>query len=374
MILYHWTVFIEVMELRTLVGFEAIAVAEKIDVPLFDRVQNMDLPVEQVKSLIQRQRDAGSFVLQDWPESDKEAEQVVLRRFHVAISAHRMTEATVADICALNVVGRGIHPYAAELAAKRLVEQRELEVASSREGITEYRIPRNAYFKESFLDSLRVQVCDECGHLDFDRPFHKTCLMALIDYLVNEEFMLSEVIELGEPSDTSAAKLPNLLPAAGARWLSQTVSATKGRLKSVVKPMLIHPRSDHAADHSIIATQDTQFVGDSSSSQGQANMDIQELQQRTKISKSELIAYLRNVEVVDEGGELTALRSERDRLMQQLHAKEQEIQQVERQRSLIQGQCDDMQRDMDTLIQALRVAKRRGYSEVEVIDAEVEGL
>ncbi len=378
--------------MRTLIGHEAIDVAHEHDILVFDRFQNTEITTREAELLIQKQRDPDSFALEDWPESDKEAEHVVLQRFHVATSAYGMPEATIADIRRLDMVGRSIHPHAARLAANRLVEQNELEAFEDHEDERVYRIPRNTYFKESFLEGLRAQVCDECADLDLEQPFHKTCLMALADYLINEEFTLSDVTETGNQDAAPGRKRTNLFSGARARWLSQTVTATRGRLKSVVKPIMSHnwtagdeerdrpePQTSKAqgpvsfttrqsAEHDPLdggVESDLQHVS--------VSVNVDEFQSRDKISKAELIEYLKKVEIVDESGELASLRVEREKLQAQLEAKEQEIKQVERQRMLLQGQCEDMQRDLDTLLEAMQIAKRRGYvsAQPQVIDADV---
>jgi hypothetical protein len=360
--------------MRTLTAHEAIDVAERLNIVMFDRYLNSEVTVEQAKLLIQRQRDPVSFVLEDWPETDREAEQIVLRRFHAAMIAKKMMEFRISDTWHIDGEGRGIHRYAAEMAARRLVEQNELELVQRNQEETLYRIPRNVHFTEEFLDGLRVRVCDECAHLNPSKSFHKTCLLALLDHLINGEFTLDAITVVME-TPGPGTKLPNLLRyGVSARWLSQTVSATKWRLKSVVKPILFHESTDDSTvSAGVVSNDEWPFieVRPPEPELGVA-VDAGAILTRDKISKTELIRYLRSVEIVDEDGELAALKSERDDLRRQLEAKEREIHQIGRQRMLLQGQCEDMQRDMDTLLQAMQIAKRRGHVETHVIDAEIE--
>ena len=92
---------------------------------------------------------------------------------------------------------------------------------------------------------------------------------------------------------------------------------------------------------------------------------------KKKISKAELIAYLKNVQIVDEDGEIAQLKAECLQLRKQLDEKDYELLKLERQRAYLQKQCDEIQRDMDTLIEAMQIAKRRGHVSSQVIDADV---
>ena len=224
--------------MRTLTAHEAIDVAEKLDLPVFSRDFGREMTVKQAKQLIQlNHRDPDSFMLENWPESDKEAEEFVLRRFHKAMITEKRMVAALPDVCSPDSSEPAIHPVAAELAAERLVEQMALEVVQENNQDVLYRLPRNVRFTKPFLDELRSVVCHECAHLNPDKPFHKTCLIALIDYAINGDFRLSDVTFVQDPQDS--IKLPSFfVQRVNSRWLSQTVSATKGRLKSVV---VAHP-------------------------------------------------------------------------------------------------------------------------------------
>lgn len=368
--------------MKTLTAHEAIAAAEKFDVLVFSRDFGRQVSAAQAKQLIElNQRDPELFVLENWPDSDKEADDFLLRCFHNAmITEDRMT-ATARELCSSAVSGPAMHPSAAELAARRLVEQQLLEVVQEDGPEVRYRLPRNIRFKESFLDELRSRVCHECAHLNPDKAFHKTCLNALMDFLINADFRLSDVTVVGDPEE--GGKLPGFVQRVNTRWLSQTVSATRGKLRSVVGPILARESGvesertqDTAAEPFIrpSVVKNTRTPDGDVANLGFVDLgeiDLTAIQSKQKISKTELIAYLHSVQIVDEDGEIAELKAECARLRSQLEEKDYDLLQLEREKGYLKKQCDDIQRDMDTLLEAMQIAKRRGHAPAQVIDADI---
>lgn len=359
--------------MRTLVGQEAIDLADQFNLPLFDRYYKSDVTVQQAKLFIRQQREPSSFILENWPESDREAEQIVLRQFHAVLIAQQLTEATIPELW--ERIGESpLHPLAAELAADRLVEQEELERVEDAEDYSIYRIPRTTHFTDTFLDGLRSIVCEDCAHLSPTQPFHKTCLMSLVDYLINGDFSLNDVTEKRAAEDLGRG-FQLLKSPMGARWLSETVSATRLRLKTVVKPILkrehVVPAQRPSAD--LAPSEPVTYEPSSYPAGGETLVaHVAGTGLRTKISKAELIRYLNSVEILEEDGEVAELRQERDELVRRVESKQRELQQLERERAFLEGQCAELQRDMDTLLQALQIAKRRGHgSSSQVIDGEI---
>jgi hypothetical protein len=93
---------------------------------------------------------------------------------------------------------------------------------------------------------------------------------------------------------------------------------------------------------------------------------------RPKVTKSELIRYLQSVEILEEQGELARLHREREELRQQLAAKEQQIEKIDRQRAFVERQFQELQRDMDILLEAMQIAKRREQKPQYIVDGTFE--
>jgi hypothetical protein len=404
--------------MKTIKGYEAIEIAEKYDLEMYDLYYKNPLSVEEVKQFIRSRRDPQTFALQNWPDTDQEADQMVLNAYHVALKDHLLSAANLDELDALGS-GLPLNPGAAELAAERLAASGKLEILEeTRDGIR-YRIPRTLYFRGDFLDALASQVCDECARLDIDGPFHETCLLSLFEYLREHGFTPTDVTEVRHASHGNHKFSKILRP--GIELLSKTVSETRSKLQSVVKPIFNQDEGGEEAtptdstvayqsdigDETIVYRPEVESepkpiieepereeqheeehpVGDSRAQQleeplresvlSSSEREETEWQttrtDRARITKEELIEYLRQIEIIDDTGEIVRLQRERSEWLQRMAERERDIEQLERQRAYWETQYHEMNRDMDTMIEAMQIAKRRvGRADTTLIDADVQ--
>jgi Fe2+ or Zn2+ uptake regulation protein len=375
---------------RTLKGYEAIEIAEEYDLPLFDLDYRGEVTVEETKQFIASHRSPQSFALPNWPESDVEGEHLVMQAFHHLLLEKRHPEAKLEDVLA-TLEKTPIHPAAVELALERLVEQNRLNLLSvTKESIT-YQIPRTIYFKEEFLVQLDDLICEECAKLDLDGPFHQACLDTLTKFLGEGSFTLKDITEevVGRNSSRSARIIrPNL----DMQWLSKKASVAKSRWQSVIKPLFtrdddlddaddIHasPPTSKVPSPPTSAFESTPLAsstpaavaspGTRSPLSSASAVHADGGGERKAVTKEDLIAYLRSIEILDEHGELARLQKERMGLLNRVDLREQEIRQLEKQKAYLEQQCQEMQRDLDTLVNAMQIAKRRTVPGEHVVDA-----
>jgi hypothetical protein len=364
--------------LRTLKGYEAIQVAEQHNVTLYDLENRIEVSAEETREYIEHRRDPNVFVIDEWPDTDEEAEQIVLREFQSALLERRCAEARIFDISIHLSGGLPMHTDAAELAGQRLVEQNKLEIVQTHDDGNVYRIPQTMYFKRSFLGRLRNKVCPECAHLDPEGAFHEICLINLVEYIKEINLSSSELVEMRH-SRPPEPRLPKTIhPSLGFQWLSQRASATKQKWKSVLKPIFSQDNqkldSGEQQETIVMPTRHSVSVEPPiHRSEEDVRTELtSDLDRQTKITKDELIGYLRSVEIIEEHGELSELRREKDTLLEQLALKEHEIEKIEKHRAYAEKQYQETQRDMDVLIDALQIAKRRTPNPAEVIDVTYE--
>ncbi|MCY0888250.1 MAG: hypothetical protein OWQ59_07290 [Alicyclobacillaceae bacterium] len=368
---------------RTLKGYEAIEIAEEYDLPLFDLDYRGEVTVEETKQFIASHRSPQSFALPNWPESDVEGEHLVMQAFYHLLLEKRHAEAKLDDVLA-TLEKTPIHPAAVELALERLVEQNRLNLLSvTKESIT-YQIPRTIYFKEEFLVQLDDLICEDCAKLDLDGPFHQACLDTLTKFLGEGSFTLKDITEevVGRNSSRSARLTrPNL----DMQWLSKKASVAKSRWQSVIKPLFTRDDDLDDADDSqasspigkvpsppISASESTPLAssaGTRTPLPTASTVHVDGGGERKAVTKEDLIAYLRSIEILDEHGELARLQKERMGLLNRVDLREQEIRQLEKQKAYLEQQCQEMQRDLDTLVNAMQIAKRRTVSGEHVVDA-----
>ncbi|MCY0894825.1 MAG: hypothetical protein OWS03_00830 [Alicyclobacillaceae bacterium] len=368
---------------RTLKGYEAIEIAEEYDLPLFDLDYRGEVTVEETKQFIASHRSPQSFALPNWPESDVEGEHLVMQAFYHLLLEKRHAEAKLDDVLA-TLEKTPIHPAAVELALERLVEQNRLNLLSvTKESIT-YQIPRTIYFKEEFLVQLDDLICEDCAKLDLDGPFHQACLDTLTKFLGEGSFTLKDITEevVGRNSSRSARLTrPNL----DMQWLSKKASVAKSRWQSVIKPLFTRDDDLDDADDSqasspigkvpsppMSASESTPLAssaGTRTPLTTASPVHVDGGGERKAVTKEDLIAYLRSIEILDEHGELARLQKERMGLLNRVDLREQEIRQLEKQKAYLEQQCQEMQRDLDTLVNAMQIAKRRTVSGEHVVDA-----
>jgi Fe2+ or Zn2+ uptake regulation protein len=368
---------------RTLKGYEAIEIAEEYDLPLFDLDYRGEVTVEETKQFIASHRSPQSFALPNWPESDVEGEHLVMQAFYHLLLEKRHAEAKLDDVLA-TLEKTPIHPAAVELALERLVEQNRLNLLSvTKESIT-YQIPRTIYFKEEFLVQLDDLICEDCAKLDLDGPFHQACLDTLTKFLGEGSFTLKDITEevVGRNSSRSARLTrPNL----DMQWLSKKASVAKSRWQSVIKPLFTRDDDLDDADDSqasspigkvpsppMSASESTPLAssaGTRTPLTTASTVHVDGGGERKAVTKEDLIAYLRSIEILDEHGELARLQKERMGLLNRVDLREQEIRQLEKQKAYLEQQCQEMQRDLDTLVNAMQIAKRRTVSGEHVVDA-----
>ncbi|KPV44735.1 hypothetical protein [Alicyclobacillus ferrooxydans] len=383
--------------MRTVKGQEAIAIAETWGVPLYDAFYRHEVSVAQAKQFIDSRRDPQSFILENWPDSDDEAEQVLLHRFHTALAKGHLREARIMDVIAHPNGGVRIHPFAARLAADRLVDQGRIEITGEQDSEPYYHMVKNAHLSDHFFDGLDSLVCEDCAKLDFRRPFHQTCLTLILEHMREKTGNLDGIIEIEQDGEVDGGGLSRFIRV-NSQLLSRGLDEARSRFQSVVKARLsrdqktmpgqvdLDPtytvKSTRDMDRAEVAKNQAEQPGVSNTHQGMGLRQNYEdgvgvassLQDpsgsglKTKISKQDLINYLRDVEIVDETGEIRELRDDHKRLTDELVRRDETIHQLEKQRTNYEKQFDEMKRDMDTLLAAMQIAKKRRPMSDNIID------
>lgn len=369
--------------MKTLRGYEAIQVADSYDVLLYDRNYKTEVTLQQVREFVLGGRDPESFSIENWPSTDKEAEHIVYNEFTRMLTEQKSAESTISNILSRLSSQEAIHERAAELAAERLCDQGRLIEINDHSGEYTYRLPRTFHFTQAFLDGVRNHVCDACAQLNLSGPFHESCLMALIDVLTNDKIMQSDIVEERQIEENLGKSVKSHRPNLDIQWLSKKASEAKSRVQSVFRPFFAKDHDEPEEFAHSIAPEETTIAKTIPVEPSVPKVDLEAVEEmegneeslagsedgRVQITKEELIRYIRNVEIIDRNGELTQLQRERMSLQNQLSAKDREIQQMERQHQYLIQQCEEMQHDMDTLIEAMQIAKRRSQSFAPVIDA-----
>lgn len=367
--------------MQTIRGQEAIDIAETYNAPVYDAFYQTEVEVEEAKRFVQSGRSITAFVLENWPESDSEAEVVMLQRFHQALVKGNLNSARVMDVIASPTGQTRIHPAAATLAAERLVEQNRLEHAGASTSGSFYRMASNVYFKEEILGELRQMVCSDCAQLDLTQPFHETCLLIILDFLRNQPESLEALTEVR--LDVRNNAFFGRIPLGNApQFLSRGLDVAKSRWQSVLKTHKPEDEAHGSTPHQgrstkLAGTQASQADGDGTGgvddedtiilTSGSAS--VASPMGRSRISKADLIHYLESVEIVDDTTEISQLKEQLNRLSGQLRRRDGMIEQLEHQRAQLQKQCDEMQDEMTTLVEAMQIARRRSRSHSDdVID------
>jgi hypothetical protein len=369
--------------MKTLRGFDAIDVADRHNVPLYDNETKKEITAERAMVQIHQRRDPGSFVIQNWPDNEEEAEIIVFKEFQRALRENHWAEASLLAIHTATSGGLPIHLQAAELAAKRLVKEGKLELAEAAKDFCVYRIPRSVRFSDEFLKELREVVCEECAILDVEGSFHEACLMNLFDYLQERNFTVRDIIQVEQehrPENRVHISRPNL----GMQWLSRTASATKSRLKSVVQPILNPDDNTSPGKQSKVdGHKAAEFADNDQTIQFRPSVSMDSVRNdrnpspvtewaetsgKERISKQELITYLQSVEIVEDPNEVDTLRHENMELLRRVRDLKQDYEKAEKERAYYEKQCQGMQQDLDVLVQAMQIAKRRDPKPDNIVD------
>lgn len=381
----------EVRGLKTLKGYEAIEVAERYDILLYKFTTQSEVSAMEAREDIENRGNANAYIIEAWPDTEDEANQIALRAMKERLRESRTPSATIEQLSTVVNERRLMHPAAMELALNRLAERGSILMQQGeRHGEILYVLAPTLTFTDEFLAELREVVCDDCAHLDLGTPFHESCLFNLFDFLHNRKLKLEDLRE-AEIESFAAKTQPASSDGQGVglQWLSRTASVTKERWKTVVQPMIksrirgrnqdateepstVQPKTPANPSSSTQMSENQAETSDSgaSISFGELTSDAME---RPKITKDELIKYLRSVEILDDG-ELKILQMERDNLRRELEQKESQIQQLVQQKAQIESQFAGLQQDMDVLVRAMRIAKRHDGTEQQpfVIDATYE--
>lgn len=381
--------------MRTLEGMQALDAAKRYGLTLYDKYYENEVSVAEAQQFIESRRDPSSFILKDWPDTEEEAEDIVLMRIYRAMNDERKHSGLIEEIMD-GTEGPKMNLAAAELAALRLGTRKILEVQDREDGVF-YHVPRSTHLTREFLSKLSEFVCDECAHLRMDGAFHETCLHNLIDAIRRGQYAFEDIVEerVGEGEERGITRL--LKPGLGR--LSQRVNETKSRWQSLLMgskqasapakgatrsqptepdpdwPNLHEPPEDvvdsrvraeiSATDHVERATVVSDEVVQPprsdvvSATYGRSQIDAS----RVKITKRDLLTYLEGIEIVDESGDLaaslTAYEQECEVLEARLAAERRARSETERDRDYWKDQFEDLKTDMDKLVEALQIAQRR---------------
>ncbi|MCL6454891.1 MAG: hypothetical protein K6T78_14890 [Alicyclobacillus sp.] len=395
--------------MRTLKGYQALDVAAEYQLDLYDQSEGRHVTLEEARAKISQRVDPDRFVLRNWPDSDREAEEVVLQLFELALAERQLLDARVEDLASELTADNPLHLQAAVSAAERLADRGALEVVSGRREDPVYRLPATVYLTDAFLDQLRSVVCEDCADLDLAGPFHKSCLASLIQFLQDGNFRLRDVTEVRADDGASRFQLGGSRRVPG-QLLAKTVTEAKSRWQSVVKPMLQRTRdaqsrgaeasttrwredaSPHtapdaspggalgrSAERPRPATAETgtwypEDVAAAGNGAGASDSGTPNRADwttgRQRVTKEQLISYLAEIEIIDESGEISALRRERTALSQKIAERERDLLRLEREKAFLERQCEEMKRDLDTLVEAMQIAKRRSRTETTVVDVD----
>ncbi|SIS56678.1 hypothetical protein [Alicyclobacillus vulcanalis] len=394
--------------MKTLKGMDALEVAARYGITLYDTYYGNEVTVQEAREFIEAKRDPDSFILKDWPDTEEEAEDVLLMHIYQALRDKKQAHGRV-DLVIEDTEGPVINVAAAELAALRLGNRRLLEVDDRDDGVY-YHIPRTAHLTDEFLEKLGQFVCEECRHFDLAGPYHEACLYAMVNAIRRGEFALEDVVE-ERPAEGSP--LGRLFGSNFGTW-SRRVSETKSRLQQAWKRRrraVLSRIEDQREDESAVekakrAAEDwttatlhrtlaglkrTRMAAKAADEAGpgadapevhapHGAVEIvdavndtgredsgQERSGRQRITKRALIRYLEQVEIVDESGEeARELADLRQRCIELEALLDSANSRYDRARAEIdhwKRQYEALKRDMDTVLQALQIARRHAGDE-----------
>lgn len=394
--------------MKTLKGMDALEVAARYGITLYDTYYGNEVTVQEAREFIEAKRDPDSFILKDWPDTEEEAEDVLLMHIYQALRDKKQAHGRV-DLVIEDTEGPVINVAAAELAALRLGNRRMLEVDDRDDGVY-YHIPRTARLTDEFLQKLGQFVCEECRHFDLAGPYHEACLYALVNAIRRGEFALEDVVE-ERPADGSP--LGKLFGSNFGTW-SRRVSETKSRLQQAWKKRrravlsrIEDQRGDKAGDQAgdgkaqasaqdwatatlhrtLAGLQRTRLAAKAQEEGAPAahpagpqvaqtgadeivdavNDSVDRAAGRERITKRALIRYLEQVEIVDETGEeareLADLRQRCIELEALLDSANTRYDRVRAEKDHWKRQYEALKKDMDTVLQALQIARRHAGDE-----------
>ncbi|WP_062305744.1 hypothetical protein [Alicyclobacillus sendaiensis] len=390
--------------MKTLKGMDALEVAARYGITLYDTYYGNEVTVQEAREFIEAKRDPDSFILKDWPDTEEEAEDVLLMHIYQALRDKKQAHGRV-DLVIEQTEGPVINVAAAELAALRLGSRRMLEVDDRDDGVY-YHVPRTAHLTDEFLDKLGQFVCEECRHFDLAGPYHEACLYALVQAIRRGEFALEDVVE-ERPAD--ASPLGRLFGTNFGTW-SRRVSETKSRLQQAWKKRrravlsrMEDKRQEEAGDgqaqeraqdwatatihRTLAGLKRTRMAAKATAPATEAEVERPAAQapldggeivdalsepaqsgaRRERITKRALIRYLEQVEIVDESGEeARELADLRQRCIELEALLDSANTRYDRARAEIdhwKRQYEALKKDMDTVLQALQIARRHAGDE-----------
>lgn len=390
--------------MKTLKGMDALEVAARYGITLYDTYYGNEVTVQEAREFIEAKRDPDSFILKDWPDTEEEAEDVLLMHIYQALRDKKQAHGRV-DLVIEDTEGPVINVAAAELAALRLGSRRMLEVDDRDDGVY-YHIPRTARLTDEFLEKLGQFVCEECRHFDLAGPYHEACLYALVNAIRRGEFALEDVVE-ERPADPNP--LGRLFGSNFGTW-SRRVSETKSRLQQAWKKRrravlsrIEDKRGDEPSEEKVKAAEqdwttatlhrtlaglqrtrmaakaqdERVLAGDHDSTVAApegageivdaVNESAHDTARRERITKRALIRYLEQVEIVDESGEeareLADLRQRCIELEALLDSANTRYDRVRAEKDHWKRQYEALKKDMDTVLQALQIARRHAGDE-----------
>ncbi len=402
--------------MKTLYGYEAIEIAEPLEATLYDSDLRQELSVDEVLQLIETaSRPIRAFTLRFWPESEEEAEATIMRAFRKHLAEKHQAETTLPALFPAALRDGPIHPAAAVQATLRLVEQGKLLYVRTEGSQAVYRLPRDVGFSDTLQAALQEVACPDCARLDLGGPFHEACLTNLVSFLQSHEFTDNDLANADDLDYVTPSEAPWFRAAGQTRESVQKLAKTalstgrklQERLKAVATARaddgdglsgggLSHllrrgearnsrrPDEDYqeAPQHAAVEVDhyahDDAWQGtvgiDYGSADGRTPMmeGNSDLTMRPSITQADLITYLQSVDIVASQSE-AQLRHEYSQAVRRMAEKERELEDLRRQRSYVEQQFNELQRDMDTVLNALQIAKRRDTKpEQQVIDAHYE--
>lgn len=355
--------------MNTLYGIQAIETAEPHGARLYDRERHRAVSVADALQQIEAHRSVHSFILPFWPDGEDEADALVLRAFRKLLTDRHQSEASMDKLFPNSLEDGPIHPDAAEGAASRLVEAGKLGIARgdvSVPGAVIYRILREIRLADAFADELRAVACSDCAQLHLGGPFHEDCLMNVIDLLKRHDFTMLDISE--------AAPEASEAPIQWLKVASKTSENVQKLAKSALTTSLAASRKWQGVWKSVATRTSRETLPAMHGSDAGLHVQpsqpepLAESELRTAITQTELIHYLQSVDIVPTQAD-SALRLEHAQTLRHLFEKDREIDDLRKQRAYVEQQFAELQRDMDTVLQALQIAKRHDRSADPVIDA-----
>ncbi|AEJ44496.1 hypothetical protein [Alicyclobacillus acidocaldarius] len=389
--------------MKTLKGMDALEVAARYGITLYDTYYGNEVTVQEAREFIEAKRDPDSFILKDWPDTEEEAEDVLLMHIYQALREKKQAHGRV-DLVIEETEGPVINVAAAELAALRLGSRRMLEVDDRDDGVY-YHVPRTARLTDEFLQKLGQFVCEECRHFDLAGPYHEACLYALVNAIRRGEFELEDIVE-ERPADGSP--LGRLFGSNFGMW-SRRVSETKSRLQQAWKKRRravlsriedkreAQPGEEKAKSaaqdwttatlhRTLAGLQRTRMAAKAAEKREEAverlavaapegageivdalSEPAPDGARRERITKRALIRYLEQVEIVDESGEeareLADLRQRCIELEALLDSANTRYDRARAEIDRWKRQYEALKKDMDTVLQALQIARRHAGDE-----------